>query len=209
MEGFATTKTSLHHNRVNAFLHGAMQWFKKFEDERRLNASPVMIAASLHQMAEKDDPQVAPEALRLPETVHADFRQKLFLYREANVLLALMDRVSPSSDVRDPLFELVFGEYERIIFRELSDHFGELSDHPILRAARRESVAAALQDLNFRMHPPRVNKWDFAVDWSRNWFAGIGHNELNPARLERFSEFWSREYTAVQQALDATVTTGR
>ena len=209
MEGFATTKTSLHYNRVNAFLHGAMQWFKNFEDERRLNASPVMIAASLHQMAEKDDPQVTPEALCLPEAVHAGFREKLFLYREANVLLALMDRVSPSSDVRDPLFELVFGEYERIIFRELSDHFGELSDHPILRAARRESVAAALQDLNFRMHPPRVNKWDFAVDWSRSWFAGIGHNELNPARLERFSEFWSREYTAVQQALDATVTTGR
>ena len=53
LEGFATTKTSLHHNRVNAFLHDAMQWFKKFEDERRLSASPVMIAASLHQMAEK------------------------------------------------------------------------------------------------------------------------------------------------------------
>ena len=68
-----------------------------------------MIAASLHQMAEKDDPQVAPEALYLPEAVHADFRQKLFLYREANVLLALMDRVSPSSDVRDPLFEPVLG----------------------------------------------------------------------------------------------------
>jgi len=147
LEGLATTKTSLHHNRVNAFLHGAMQWFKKFEDERRLNASPVMIAASLHQMAEKDDPQVTPEALCLPEAVHAGFREKLFLFREANVLLALMDRVSPSSDVRDPLFELVFGEYERIIFRELSDHFGELSDHPILRAARRQSVMAALQDL--------------------------------------------------------------
>ena len=87
-----------------------MQWFKKFEDERRLSASPVMIAASLHQMAEKDDPQVAPEALYLPEAVHADFREKLFLYREANVLLALMDRVSPSSDVRDPLFEPVFLE---------------------------------------------------------------------------------------------------
>ena len=186
-----------------------MPWFKKFEKKRLLGASPAMIAASLHQMAEKDAPQVAPETLGLPEAVHAPFREKLFLYREANVLLALVDRVNPSSDGRDSLFEPVFWEYERIIFRESSDHFGELSDHPILRAARRESVAAALQDLNFRMHPPRVNKRDFAVDWSRNWFAGIGHSELNPARLERFSEFWSREYTAVQQALDATVTTGR
>ena len=187
----------------------AMAWLKNIEKKRLLSSSPDMIAASLHQMAEKYDPQVAPTTLRLPEAVHAGFREKVFLYREANVLLALVDRVNPSSDGRDSLFEPVFWEYERIIFRESSDHFGELSDHPILRAARRESVAAALQDLNFRMHPPRVNKWDFAVDWSRNWFAGIGHNELNPARLERFSEFWSREYTAVQQALDATVTTGR
>ena len=185
----------------------ATAWLKNIEKKRLLSASPDMIAASLHQMAEKYDPQVAPTTLRLPEAVHGRFREKVFLYREANVLLALVDRVNPSSDGRDSLFEPVFWEYERIIFRESSDHFGELSDHPILRAARRESVAAALQDLNFRMHPPRVNKWDFAVDWSRNWFAGIGHNELNPARLERFSEFWSREYTAVQQALDATVTT--
>jgi len=199
LEGFATTKTSLHHNRVNAFLHGAMQWFKKFEDERRLSASPVMIAASLHQMAEKDDPQVAPEALRLPETVHADFRQKLFLYREANVLLALMDRVSPSSDVRDPLFEPVFGEYERIIFPESTD--------PIVRATKRQSVTAALQDLKLRWHPPMGNKHDFARDWSRNWFAGIGHKEMNPTRLERFCWFWSGEYSAVQKALEAAVTT--
>jgi len=182
-----------------------MQWFKKFEDERRLSASPVMIAASLHQMAEKDDPQVAPEALHLPEAVHADFREKLFLYREANVLLALMDRVSPSSDVRDPLFEPVFGEYERIIFRELSDHFGELSDHPILRAARRQSVMAVLQDLKVRIHPPMGNKFDIARDWSRNWFAGIGHDEMNPARLEHFSWFWSDEYTAAQKAREAAV----
>ena len=187
----------------------ARAWLKIIEKKHLLSASPDMIGASLHQMAEKYDPQVAPTTLRLPEAVHADFREKVFLYREANVLLALVDRVNPSSDGRDSLFEPVFWEYERIIFRESSDHFGGLSDHPILRAARRQSVTAALRDLNFRMYPPRVNKWDFAVDWSRNWFAGIGHSELNPARLERFSEFWSREYTAVQQALDATVTTGR
>jgi hypothetical protein len=200
------TKACKHHNRVNAFLRGAMP---RFEKKRRLSASPVMIAASLHQMAEKADPQVAPETLRLPEAVHAGFREKLFLYREANVLLALMDWMSPSSDVRDPLFEPVLGEYERIIFRELSDHFGELSDHPILRHARRQSVMAALQDLKVHMHPPIGNKYDFARDWSRNWFAGIGHKEMNPARLQHFSWFWSDEYSAVQKALEATVVTGR
>ena len=186
----------------------AMAWLKNIEKKRLLSSSPDMIAASLHQMAEKYDPQVAPTTLHLPEAVHADFREKVFLYREANVLLALVDRVNPSNG-GDWLFESVFWEYERIIFRESSDHFGGLSDHPILRAARRQSVTAALRDLKCRMHPPSFNKWDFTVDWSRNWFAGIGHNEINPATLAWFSEFWSHEYTAVQQALDATVTTGR
>jgi len=186
-----------------------MAWLKIIEKKRLLSASPVMIAASLHQMAEKYDPQVAPTTLHLPEAVHADFREKVFLYREANVLLALVDRVNPSSDGRDSLFEPVFWEYERIIFRESSDHFGELSDHPILRAARRQSVMAAFQDLKVRIHPPMGNKFDIARDWSRNWFAGIGHDEMNPARLEHFSWFWSDEYSAVQKALEATIVRSR
>jgi hypothetical protein len=147
------------------------------------------------------------------EPVHARYRGKLFLYRETNVLLALMDWVTPSSDVRNPVFEPVLGEYKRIIFRELSDHlipartagfFGELLDHPILCDvdARRQSVMAALQDLKVRMHSPMGNKYDFARDWSRNWFASIGHDELNPARLEHFSLFWSDKYIAVLKTLE-------
>jgi hypothetical protein len=153
---------------------------------RRVSSSPGGIAMSLHEMAKKGDPQVAPETLHLPEPVHARYREKLFLYRETNVLLALVDCGSPSSDVRGPLFEPVFGEYKRIIFWESSDHlipartagfFGEL--YPILREARRQSVMAALLDLNVRMHPPVGNKYDFARDWSRNWFASISHRDLS------------------------------
>jgi hypothetical protein len=195
--GLHVTEASKHHNRVNAFLRSAMP---RFEKKRCLSASPVIIAASLHQMAEKDDPQVAPETLRLPDAVHADFREKLSLYREANVLLALMDRVSPSSDVRDPLFEPVLGKYERIIF-------GKLSDDPIIRLARGQSVMAALRDLKFLIHPPMGNKYDLARDWSRNWFAAIGHNEMNPVRLEKFSWFWSSDYIAVQKVLQAAIAT--
>jgi hypothetical protein len=179
---------------------------------RRLSSSPVTIAMSLHEMAEKGDPQVAPEILYVPEPVHARYREKLFLYREANVLLALMDWVSPSSNNRGPLFEPVFGEYKRIIFWESSDHlipartagfFGEL--YAVLREGRRQSVMAALQNLKVRMHPPMGNKYDFARDWSRNWFASIGHDELNPARLEQFSLFWSDEYIAVLKTLEEMV----
>ena len=174
-----------------------------------LSSSPVTIAMLLHQMAEKDDPQVAPETLHLPKPVHARYREKLSLYRETNVLLALWDWVHPSSDVRDPLLEPVLGEYYKsIIFEEYhlipartAGFFGELLDHPIPREARRQSVLAALQDLRVRARAPMGNRY-FARDWSRNWFASIGHNELDPARLEQFSLFWSDEYTAVQKTLE-------
>ena len=66
-------------------------------------------------------------------------------------------------------------------------------------------MMAALQDLKVRIHPPMGNKFDIARDWSRNWFVSIGHNELNPARLEQFSLFWSDQYTAVQKTLEEMV----
>ncbi len=48
-----------------------------------------MLAEKLHQiMAEEDDPASTPETYHLPEAVHTRFREKVFLYREANILLA-------------------------------------------------------------------------------------------------------------------------
>lgn len=86
-----------------------MSWFKK---KRRLRTSPIVIAELLHQvMAEEDNPQGAPEIFHLPEPVHASFREKVFLYREANVLLALLIRAKQA-----PLFEQPLQEYERILF---------------------------------------------------------------------------------------------
>ena len=79
----------------------------------------------------------------------------------------------------------MFWEYERIIFWELPRIFGESSNPD--RAVRRQSVTAALQDLNARMHPPSMgNRYEIAREWSRTWFAGIGHNEMNPMTLAMF-----------------------
>ncbi len=48
-----------------------------------------MLVEKLHQiMAEEDDPASTPETYHLPEAVHTRFREKVFLYREANILLA-------------------------------------------------------------------------------------------------------------------------
>jgi hypothetical protein len=182
----------------------AMLWFKK---KRRLSTSPIMIAASLHRMmVEKDDPQAAPETFHLPEAVHARFREKVFLYREANILLALVDWVKPSRDgrSRDPLFEPVFWAYERIIFDELPSMFGQSHKTPA-SITRRQSVTAAFRDLNARMHPPMGNRYEIAREWSRTWFAGIGQNEMNPMTLAMFFSFWSSEYAAVQKRLDAVI----
>ena len=66
----------------------------------------------------------------------------MFLYREANILRALVDQVKPSRDGKslDPLFEPVLRDYERIIFMAPG-------------AAKRQSVVAALTDLSARMNP--------------------------------------------------------
>jgi hypothetical protein len=172
-------------------------WFQKFETERHLGALPIVIATSLHQMAEKDDPQVAPEALLLPKVVHNRFREKVCLYREANILLALLNRIKPSRDggFGDRWFKPVFLEYGRIIY-------GQSTRLPN-GTAKRQSVRAAIKDLNAHLHPHMGNRYDLAREWSSNWFADIGYQEMNPEILARFSVFLFDEYSAVQKALEA------
>ena len=60
----------------------------------------------------------------------------------------------------------------------------------------RQSVTAALQELNDRIRPTNE---DFA-----QWFAGIGYKEINPARLERFFSVLVWRIPAAQNALQAT-----
>ncbi len=161
----------------------------------------LMIAKSLHERAEKDEPQV-PVDPHLPETVHARFRQKVLLYREAIILLALLDRVRPPRDGGsvDPQFKPIFSECGRIIC-------GESTKSPS-DAARRQSVKAAIEDLNTLLHRQWGNRYDVARDWGDKWFADIGHHEMNPEILSRFSAFWFDEYTAVQRILEAAAQNG-
>src|SRR5260370_426042 len=168
-----------------------MSWFKK---TRRLHTHPTMIAESLHRiMADKDDSQAAPETFHLPDAVHALFREKVFLYLEANILLALVNRVKPSRDgtSHDSLLEPVLPEYERIIFTE--------SPETPAGTARLASVRAAMGDLSARMNPndsaiahviEENRRMAWAFTWGRNWFADIGHDETNPATLTQFFLFW-------------------
>jgi hypothetical protein len=195
----ATLRERVKHLAATAFMPFARSERRRYSEMRRLTNLAIVIAGSLHQMVEKDDPLVASGVFHLPEALHAHFRQKVFLYRETNILLALLNRVKTSRDEDSSysLFRRIFFEYERLVF-------GELPDTPT-SAARRHSVKAALEDLNAHMHPPMGNKFDIARDWSRKWFADIGHNEINPETLARFSSFWFSECTAVQKSLEAAV----
>ena len=118
-----------------------MLWFRK---KRRLMESPTTIAESLHRIVAGKP--TAPETFHLPDDclVRTRFREKVLLYQEATVLLALVSRVKPSPDGigQDPLFEPVLREYERIIFAESSVTSG---------STRREFVSVAFKDLAGRI----------------------------------------------------------
>jgi hypothetical protein len=175
-------------------------WLVAPKEKYRLNTSPILLATSLHKLAERDDPRVALETLHMAEALHSRFREKVFLYREANILQALLDRVKPprnSGKNGDPLFKPVFLECERTIFGELPN--------TLAGATKRKSVKAALKDLRALRHPRWGNRYDLARGWSRDWFADIGYNEMNPEILEQFSSFWFDEYISVQKRLEAAV----
>jgi hypothetical protein len=167
-----------------------MSWFKK---KRSLRISPILLADLLYQSwVEEDNPQAAPQAApepyHLPEAVHERFRQKVFLYRQANVLLALWIWAK-----QDPLFEQPLHEYERILFPQ--------SPRTADAAARLQAVRDAGGDLEDLVELAR--KGEGLLAWARKWFADIGHDETNPITLAQLSLFWSRLHIGVQNTLKA------
>jgi predicted DNA-binding transcriptional regulator AlpA len=126
-------------------------------------------------------PRSAPD--HLPDAVHERFRDKVFLYREANLLLAFVGLAQ-----EDPIFEQPLQEYERILFSEPPSTPGG--------AARLQALKAAMLDLR-----DRLNARGKEFTWSRNWFATIGHDEDIPETLMQFVLLWSRFYVNAHKRL--------
>jgi hypothetical protein len=154
-------------------------------------------------------PPISPETFHLPddERVRVRFGEKVLRYREATILLTLVDRVKLAKGVTsgDPLFEPVLEEFERIIY--------PVSDESSART-RLECVTAALEDLADRMNldnpvlggvPVEDRKVAAGFRWSRKWFADIGHEETNPATLVKFFVSWSDLRSSLEKGLDALV----
>ena len=165
-----------------------MSWFKK---KRSLRISPILLADQLYQILVEEfaAPQAAPEKYHLPAEVHERFRQKLFLYKEANVLLALWVWAK-----EDPaLFEQPLQEYERILFPQ--------SPETPAGAARLRAVRDAGADLEELFQLTRQERGQ--LSWSKKWFADIGHDETNPITLVQLFTFLLNLHIAVQKSLNA------
>jgi hypothetical protein len=123
--------------------------------------------------------------------VHERFRQKAFLYREANVLLALLAWAQ-----KDPLFERPLWEYERILFAQ--------SPETPSSAVRLQAIKTAMADLDALMKEDKRQ-----LTWGRQWFAGLGYDETNPVTLTLFAVHWLHHSSAVHGALKELRAGGR
>lgn len=157
--------------------------------KKKVFASPFEIAKAFHLIgAVEDDPQAAPEAFHLPEVFHARFREKVFLYREANGLLALLIWAK-----QDPLFEQPLREYERLLFPETPTPAG---------LARLQAVKAAMQDLEALADAFRTyGEGGKPLTWTSNWLAAIGYKEINPITFHQLSYFWISGYITAHETL--------
>jgi hypothetical protein len=143
------------------------------------------IAKSLLQvMVEEEAESGHPSQFDLPATVWPQFRAKMRLYREAVVLMLLLSWVE-----KEKTWEDVLKAYEMFI----------LPDTPSTEGITKlEALKGAMARLRKLFHPQGPGE---EFSWSKDWMAGIGHEETNPARLMQFACYWMSDYTAVAKSL--------
>ncbi len=153
-----------------------MGWFTR---KRRLKVSAIKLAELLHQIfVEESEQNVDPNSYNVPEAHFDKFRTKIFLYRSALVLTALVKKSS-----EDSIFQPTLAEYEHIL---------GLPD-----AKKWDDVRAAMSDLAVILTPTENPN----LTWSRNWLMDIGHDETNPITLTVFSVCWMDQYIAANKSL--------
>ncbi len=164
-----------------------MSWFTK---RRHLRLDPIALAEMLHQiLVEEDTPHSVPHPYHLPESIYETFRERIFLYREALVLMTLV-----TQSQADPLFLPTLREYERILFQD--------GPEEAIRSGRLSAIKNAMEELTDLLLKPRSDPY---LSWCRRWFAEIGHDESNPITLMLFLTFWMDWYIAVRESLNKMV----
>ena len=178
-----------------------MSWF------RRKAVSPAEIAKQLHSiLACEEDPLLAASNFDVPAPCLEAYRQRVFLYREASILLALVER-GPGNQKIAPTLKA----YEAIIFGK--DHAASVNN------GRQKAVTEAMKefaDLVERVvdehydDPPlatdnegirRAMRSFLGIGWARLWFSAIGYDEMNAVTLAEFVIPWMSIFLSARQSV--------
>lgn len=131
--------------------------------------SPAYVAAQIHQVWVVDAAKSYVESLFdgktrfLPPSMRDLFTSNIRPYCEATVLRILL-----TEQQNNPRFDGLVAEFEKLIF---------LSCPTFDRMTKLEAVKSTMIDLDRLMFEKKE------LSWAQSWFAGLGHEETNPATL--------------------------
>jgi hypothetical protein len=156
-----------------------MGWFR-----RRVRLPADDIARDLFTiMVEEEEARDNPAGFKIPPYLVPSYKAKMWLYREAIVLMVLL-----SQEQKDPRYEDVLRAYERRVIGPASTPEG---------LAKLAVLKTAMKDLSALLDPEDEKP----LTWSRTWMTALGHDETNPATLGLFSMWWMDRAIAVANAL--------
>jgi hypothetical protein len=156
-----------------------MSWFRK----KQLSAP--QLAKMLHNIfvCEEYTP-LALDKFAVPEAAVEAFKQRILLYREALVYLALIERRSAN-----PCVAQVLSSYEALIFGD---------GHKLVTSGRRNSIFEATKELA-QLFKPLAQDPD--LSWARHWIAQTGYDETNPITLYLFLTNWIGLFLAARESI--------
>ena len=139
------------------------------------------IASNLFQIMVVEEPSADfTNKFDVPPNLVPQFRARLRLYREAVVLMVLLQRAKQEEN-----YENVLRSYEALLFGNTPD---------AASMAKLKVVRSAMADLSDLVNPTGQPK---QLTWSRQWFAAFGRNETNPATLTLLAMHWMNYYEGV------------
>jgi hypothetical protein len=157
-----------------------MSWFRR----KRLTGPE--LAEMLHGiLACEEYPPLAASNFEVPQAVVGSYNQRLFLYREALIYLALIER-EPSNS---PILGLTLSAYQSIIF---GDNY-----KASVESGRREALNAATMDLADLVKPGS----DIDILWGRRWLAELGYDETDLITLTLFNTAWIGLFLAARESV--------
>jgi hypothetical protein len=149
------------------------------------SATAEEIAKSLFQIMVQDMAESTPPSqFGVPDSLRQEFHEKIQLYCEANVLLLLLSQAEKGKK-----YEQVLRAFEGRILPSRPSHYG---------ATKLEVLKKAMKQISEVAQPQGEAK---PLSWGMDWFADIGHEEVNPATLTLFAAYWISAFVAVGEAM--------